>query len=302
MAVNNRKASLQLVLAHEGGFVSHPKDPGGATFKGVTQAVYDAYRIARGENIRSVKQMTQTELQAIYDEQYMDRVRFDRLPAGIDYAVFDYAVNSGVAKAIKDAQRTVNQNANYYGVLGKLNVDGVAGNATVAALCQAAQVDETGFIVAYCNRRGKFLKSLKTFSTFGKGWMRRVFGDKDGYQDGDSGVIDYAVKMAREDMSYPLKVTELPTTIGDKAGEVPAKAVASDQSLMKTVTGVGTALGAAGVTGQTLLSTAEAVKPHTTDDGIVGKIALAAFVVLIITGATLVAIQFLKHKREQGAV
>lgn len=299
MTANNRKAALQLVLAHEGGFVFHPKDPGGATNKGVTQKVYDAFREAKGKDVRSVKLITSDEVVAVYDEQYMDRIRFDRLPAGIDYAMFDYAVNSGVKRAVMDAQRQLNQNANLYGILGKLNVDGVPGNATIAALCKAASHDEIGFIEAYCQRRGKFLRSLKTFKTFGKGWMRRVFGDiAEGSQDGDNGVVDYAVKMAREDLSYPLKQADLPTAIGNKPEEIAAKASEKQAGFVRTPEGIGAALAGAGVTGQTLFAAAERVRSHTDDAGVMGTLALAAFVVLILGGVALVVAKYVNHKKE----
>ena len=36
--------ALPVVLRFEGGYADHPNDPGGATNKGITQAVFDAYR------------------------------------------------------------------------------------------------------------------------------------------------------------------------------------------------------------------------------------------------------------------
>ena len=100
----NFDKSLALVLVHEGGYVNHPKDPGGATNRGVTQAVYDAYRKTRGKAGQSVKFITDEEVNAIYKFQYWDRVQGDLLPAGLDYAVFDFAVNSGVGRASKYLQ------------------------------------------------------------------------------------------------------------------------------------------------------------------------------------------------------
>lgn len=298
-AKSDQALALQLVLAHEGGFVSHPKDPGGATNKGVTQAVYDAYRRNHGLEIQTVKRITAEEVAEIYEQQYWLKAACDKLPAGLNYAVFDYAVNSGVARAIKDLQRTLNANANYYGVSGVLAVDGTPGHATIDAACSAAAVDEEEVIVALCARRTKFLKSLKTFSTFGKGWLRRVNGDFDGVQEGDKGVVDYAVAMARKDLTYPLKKTEAPAAIGTKEGEVAAKATEANVSFGKTLGGIGTAIAGAGVTGQTLLSAAETVKPHTADDGVIGKLALVGFVLLMLGGISLIAFQFIKHQSEK---
>lgn len=191
MAAKFFKQSLALVLAHEGGYSNHPKDPGGPTYKGVTQNVYDAYRRLRGATLQSVKYATSDELADIYKKQYWQLVRGDDLPAGLDYAVFDFAVNSGVNRAIR-----------YLQVLLDVNPDAILGEITLAALVSRARIDEESLIVHYCANRMKFLKSLKTFPTFGKGWTRRVLGYVDGYQDNDSGVLDYAINMARGDEAY----------------------------------------------------------------------------------------------------
>jgi lysozyme family protein len=156
----NFEKALALVLEHEGGYVNHPKDPGGATMKGVTQAVYDAYRKLRGRGLLSVKHITDEELRAIYKFQYWDKVQGDFLPAGVDYAVFDFAVNSGVSRAAKYLQA----------VLGVAQ-DGQIGAKTIAAITSPAYT-----INALCDRRVGFLRNLKTFLTFGKGWTRRVQG------------------------------------------------------------------------------------------------------------------------------
>ena len=149
---------LALVLIHEGGFVNHPADPGGKTNRGVTQAVYDAYRKTRGRGQQSVKFITDDEVKAIYKFQYWDRVQGDLLPRGLDYAVFDFAVNSGVGRASKYLQA----------VLGVAQ-DGVIGAKTLAAVQSPYNA-----INALCDRRMSFLRNLKTFLTFGKGWTRRV--------------------------------------------------------------------------------------------------------------------------------
>lgn len=210
MAASNFKPSLSLVLAHEGGFVNHPADPGGATNQGVTQAVYDAYRKYNGAKVQSVKLISAVEVADIYNKQYWRLVRGDTLPCGFDYAVFDFGVNSGVSRAVRYMQRLVG-----------VDDDGVIGFKTISAVEAAARANEEALIVQYCANRLAFLKSLKTFPTFGKGWTRRVIGYTAGVQASDNGVVDYAVMMARKDTAYPL-----PQEIGKVAGEVPVKAEA----------------------------------------------------------------------------
>lgn len=157
---------LPWVLAHEGGWSDHPSDPGGATMKGVTQAVYSAYRLRHGLPVQSVRNISDDELEAIYRRQYWDVVRGDDLPPGLDYAVFDFAVNSGPSRAAKFLQR----------ILG-VEADGVIGERTL----DAAHARSAGpLIVALCDARLAWLKTLRTWATFGRGWERRVNGVRDG--------------------------------------------------------------------------------------------------------------------------
>lgn len=293
--------SLQLVLAHEGGYVNHPADPGGATNKGVTQGVYDTYRRSIGEKPRSVKSITKAEIEDIYRNQYWGKVDGDGLPAGIDYAVFDYAVNSGVGKAVKDLQRTLRGWSNRLGEVANIRVDGVMGQATLAACEAAANENEADFIASLCDRRMSFLKSLKTYKTFGKGWKRRVMGAVEGYQENDKGVIDYAIKMAHGDLDYPIAKKELPAAIGARADEeAPAKAIVKDQSILKTAQGVGAALATAGVTGNVAIEAAETAKTKI-DGSVFGQAALIVFVLLMLAGVGLIVFKYFEDRREKSA-
>lgn len=295
------KPSLTLTLAHEGGYVNHPKDPGGPTMKGVTQRVYDAYRRNKKQDVRSVKHISETELQDIYRVGYWNKAGCDRLPAGLDYAAFDYAVNSGVSRAIKDLQRVCND----VGKVFRLNtptikVDGQFGEATLDAVKTLCAMDDIHLVEAYCNRRMSFFRSLKTFSTFGKGWTRRLLGDKANAtaDDGDYGVIDFAVKMARDDLAYPIPKKDLPSAIGGKDGEEAGKALDSDKAISKSTDGAGAVAASIGVSGATVMSAANEVKPHI-GEGTFGTIAAVVFGILMIVGVGLLVYTFLKKRREQ---
>jgi lysozyme family protein len=154
--------ALSRVLVHEGGYVNHPSDPGGETNKGITKRVYDAYRQKIGKPIQSVRDISQAEIAAIYKAAYWDLAKCDQLPAGISYVVFDGAVNSGVSQSIKWLQRA----------LGIVAVDGVIGNATIAAVQNYGNMDR--LVDAICDRRLAFMKALRTWKVFGKGWASRV--------------------------------------------------------------------------------------------------------------------------------
>ena len=160
MSLANFDPSLVLVLQHEGGFVNHPKDPGGATNKGVTQAVYDDWRASKGLPLRSVKYITMAEVGPIYRKLYWDACRCDDLPSGVDYCVFDFAVNSGRDRAARYLQRC----------LGVIE-DGHIGPMTLAAAKAKPAQD---LIQGISDLRLEFLKHLKIYDTFGRGWARRV--------------------------------------------------------------------------------------------------------------------------------
>ena len=176
------ETALTYVLASEGGYSNHKQDPGGPTNKGITQRVYDGYRRRIGKPVQSVRGILAEEVAAIYKSQYWDAIRGDSLPVGLDYAVFDYAVNSGPKRAAQELQR----------VLG-VAADGIIGEITLAA---ANDADVFATIEALCNRRMAFLRGLKTWPTFGKGWARRVMGDLQGTQSDDLGVVDRATALA----------------------------------------------------------------------------------------------------------
>lgn len=321
MSDTNYAQSLSLVLAHEGGFVNNPKDPGGPTNKGITQRVYDTFRTAKARPIRSVKLIEDSEVGEIYRNEYWNTIGGDAIPTGIDYAVFDYAVNSGITRAIADLQRTINDNANFYGVSGKLKVDGRIGLATRQAVAKAGENGAVSLIEDYCDRRLRFMKSLKTWDTFGAGWKRRVEGKNQGADDGDDGVVDFAVKMANA--PHPVVIANPanpddaasgfttphgadavvltpPAAIGSYHDEAPGKASSSQVAIWRTVQGAGAALAAAGVTGNTALDAATTVKGHIAGT-ILGQLALVAFVLCMIAGIGLVLYKFFEDRAEKKA-
>ena len=155
----NFEKSLAELLKHEGGFVNHPSDPGGVTNLGVTQEVWEDW-IDRTVSEENMKALTPIKVAPLYREMYWDRVKGDKLPSGVDYCVFDAAVNSGVSRAAKWLQTTVGAVA-----------DGVIGEQT---LRQVALTNPRMLIDKYSANRLAFLQRLATWPTFGKGWERRV--------------------------------------------------------------------------------------------------------------------------------
>lgn len=156
---DNFQHCLNEVLKHEGGFVNHPKDPGGATNMGITRATLSAH-LGREATVVDVQKLSLSTASMIYKAKYWDVIRGDDLPGGVDLAVFDFAVNSGPARAAKFLQNTV-------GALA----DGKIGAHTLLAAHDASAFDT---IEDVCDARLAWLQTLPTFATFGKGWTKRV--------------------------------------------------------------------------------------------------------------------------------
>ena len=159
MAINNWPQCFALVLKNEGGYVDNPADPGGATNLGCTKAVWEQY-IGRSVTKDDIKALTPNDVMPLYKAKYWDTIKGDDLPEGVDYAVFDFAINSGPSRAAKALQSVLS-----------VTVDGQIGSATLRAL-ETANPREVA--TAVCEARLAFLQSLSTYATFGKGWSRRV--------------------------------------------------------------------------------------------------------------------------------
>lgn len=167
MVASSFKAALARVLVHEGGYVNHPRDPGGATNQGITQRTYEAYRRGKKQRTRNVRSLTVPERDDIYRHQYWDAVEGDKLPEGVDYVLFDGAVNSGSKQSIKWLQRAL-------GSAYRGPIDGVIGLGTLAALDEIENLDS--LIDRICDRRMIYLRALEHWPTFKRGWTARVAG------------------------------------------------------------------------------------------------------------------------------
>jgi len=163
MASINFGPALRETLRWEGKFVDHPRDPGGRTAYGVTQAVYDAFRRDKGQAKKDVYGISEVEKREIYYTRYWLKVSGDFLPDGLDLVAFDGAVNSGVSRGARWLQQGLG-----------IKADGKVGGETVNAAVAAK--DRVAVVKRACAARMGFLRSLRTFSTFGRGWSRRVAG------------------------------------------------------------------------------------------------------------------------------
>jgi lysozyme family protein len=156
---SNWQKSFELMLKSEGGFVNHPSDPGGMTNLGVTKATWENW-VGRESDEAEMRGLTPEKVEPLYKKKYFDAVRGDELPMGLDYLMFDFAVNAGAGRAIKTLQTAVG-----------VTPDGGFGPMTMAAV-QA--VDPNELIERFSQAKEDFYRSLTTFATFGKGWLNRV--------------------------------------------------------------------------------------------------------------------------------
>lgn len=254
---------LKQVLAYEGGKVDLKADPGGRTNKGVTQKVFKAWLISEGKANRDVFTITDAEVSAIYRQQYWNAVKGDDLPAGVDLAVFDYGVNSGPAQATKAIQRIVGVEA-----------DGIMGVKTLAAIRNFRSADLANQL---CDARLRFMRGLKTWKTFGKGWSARV-----------AHVRVMAVKMAGGVSAVA------PAPAGGQETASP-----KDTKVSATPAGKGTITATIGTAGAAIGAAKDSLSPLTGNGGFVDTV----FTVLVvggslaaIAGLAVVAYQQMKHR------
>ena len=255
MTASGFARSLPPVLVYEGGKVDDPRDPGGRTNQGIIQRVYDSYRRGAGKAPQDVYKMTATERDTIYRRQYWDAIRGDDLPDGVDFVVFDGAVNSGPGQSAKWLQRALGVEA-----------DGQIGMVTLDALKTYGDYDE--LVDKIIDKREAFLKSLKTFKTFGNGWLART-----------ANVRKLGKAWATGDKSTPVPKVVKPTTVVEKpvAADV---AKPPSNGLADAASGVG---GGAAALGGVLKTTQETLTPYSSAGGWIQTLV----VILVIAGAVL---------------
>jgi len=156
---SNYDKCLETILHHEGGYVNHPKDPGGETNLGVTKKVYQEHG-----GTKDMKDLLVEDVAPIYKKGYWDKIKGDDLPGGLDLCVFDFGVNAGPGRAAKFLQQMIGT-----------TVDGGIGPNTLAKLEEYIRENgEHEAVKKYQEMRQKYYENLSTFATFGRGWTRRV--------------------------------------------------------------------------------------------------------------------------------
>lgn len=144
-------ASFRLLMENEGIYVNDPLDQGGETKYGISKKAYPEI---------DIPSLTMQQAKDIYYRDYWARCKCDYLPDALSVAVFDYAVNSGNIRAIKDLQSALG-----------VTVDGIIGNQTIGA---ANRLPLRPVVKEIHDRRMNFLMGLKNWKYYGNGWGTRV--------------------------------------------------------------------------------------------------------------------------------
>jgi lysozyme family protein len=162
MTANNFKRCLEDVLFEEGGLSNNPRDPGGLTNHGVTQATYDKYRKVKGLFRQSVALIAQIEISDIYWSMYWMPAHCFALPSGIDLMIFDWSVNSGPVAALKGLQR----------VCGERPTG--AWDLYLQNHVKVIDLRRQEYIKLLSAQRLGFMRSLSVWRFFGRNWTTRV--------------------------------------------------------------------------------------------------------------------------------
>jgi lysozyme family protein len=155
----NFRDCLALVLKHEGGYVDHPKDPGGRTNLGVTQRVWEEW-IGHPATEKDMRELTPALVAPMYEMKYWRTSYCEKLPRGLDLLVFSMAVNAGSGRSVKLLQDAI-------GVVA----DGIIGPRTMARINDA---NVETLIDKFSEARRAYYKGLKLFPVFGRGWLNRT--------------------------------------------------------------------------------------------------------------------------------
>lgn len=161
---------LPKLLKHEGGFVNHPKDPGGATNKGITLNTYEAF-YGKNKTIADLKNITDSEVLEIYKKGYWDKILGDKITdQSLAEIIFDHAVNTGTSRAVNMLQFILNDKFDK-----TLKADGAMGQKTIDAI---NSVDADLLYKHYYNGREAYYRHISTVNRnlagFLNGWLNRL--------------------------------------------------------------------------------------------------------------------------------
>lgn len=146
--------ALELIFKLEGHdkLTNDPQDLGGLTKWGISQKAFPHL---------DIKNLTKKQAIYIYRKHYWEAIRADKFHLSISLCLFDCAVNQGVLTAIRLAQKVM-----------RVKQDGKIGPVTISKLERA---NPRIFTENYLAERALRYSKTRSFSRFGRGWLKRLF-------------------------------------------------------------------------------------------------------------------------------
>lgn len=159
----NFEKAFERLIGHEGGYSTDRNDPGNWTGGKVGKGIFKGTKYGIAANTYpnlDIKNLTIEQAKAIYKKDWWDKLGADQLHPAIVFQLWDFAVNAGKSRAVKELQQAV-----------AVPDDGIIGPKTIAAV-KAKEVNDVLLLLA--SERLSFYTSLKIWPTYGKGWANRV--------------------------------------------------------------------------------------------------------------------------------
>lgn len=158
----NFDQSIKYLFFDEGGYTNEVTDSGGPTKYGITIHDYRLY-INKYGTAKDVRNLTEKQAINIYFNKYWLKMKCDKLPSGLDYAVFDYGVNSGINRSIPALQKIIGSTP-----------DGQIGDKTLQAVSE--YIDKNGvdrLITELYDERLTYLRTKPNWNVYKNGWTAR---------------------------------------------------------------------------------------------------------------------------------
>lgn len=164
----NRDEAIALMIRIEGGFVNNPRDPGGATKYGITQARLNEWRNNGHDDFpANVADLTSDQAAAIYHVIDWDAMHCDNMPAPLACLLLNSAVNQGEPTAVRLLQAALG-----------VAQDGLVGPGTLEAIrtWRSPYMPEQTLAEEFAARVAVRYVSLDRFEDWAElGWFRRLF-------------------------------------------------------------------------------------------------------------------------------
>ena len=155
----NFSKSLAFVLDDEKGYINDPSDRGGETNMGISKKAHPQ---------EDIKNLTLERATEIYHAEYWMPIKGDELPSGVDYVVFDSAVNHGPGTAVKFLQKAANR------MMAGLTVDGIIGSKTLDMVKHNGSILITDILRERDIFYSKIVAIDPTQERFMRGWRNRL--------------------------------------------------------------------------------------------------------------------------------